>query len=66
MSRSYRKSPFITDTGKHCKYAKRHANKVVRRETCGNGGEFKKHFDSWKIKDWKFRIRTVNTQTMSK
>lgn len=57
---------FNSDSGRHCKFSKRYANKVVRHKECGNGGEFKKHFESWNIKDWKFKIKDINKKNMSK
>lgn len=58
MSRSYKKNPGFTDGGsKHCKWAKRQANKKVRKqslEKIQNGKWYKKLYCSWNIHDWKW------------
>jgi len=54
MSRS-RKKPYFTDYSKnYTKWAKRQANKVVRKFKFGlsNGKGFKKLYCSYNIKDW--------------
>ena len=66
MSRSYRKTPIIKDNGKYKQFAKRQANKKVRRESCGNGAEYKKHYDQYSICDWKFKLKNLNKKEMSK
>jgi len=53
MSRSFRKNPIIKDSSK---WAKQHANKVVRRTQDVSGGKnYKKVFESWDICDWRIR-----------
>lgn len=55
MSRSYR-SPYMKDGygSKWKKKAKRSANRAVRRADVEDGGEFKKHYNSWDICDYNF------------
>jgi hypothetical protein len=57
MSRSYKK-PVITDqqrNNKSSKWAKRQANKAVRKESqVADGKSYRKVSDSWKIRDWSF------------
>lgn len=57
MSRSYRK-PYRTDQqgGRgRAKWAKRYANKVVRRtEDVPNGKKYRRVTCSWNIRDWSF------------
>ncbi|MBO7079427.1 MAG: hypothetical protein J6W64_06420 [Bacilli bacterium] len=57
MSRSYRKTPIIKDNGRSKKSMKRIANSRVRTlvkngEDIGNGGYYKKYFESWEIADF--------------
>lgn len=58
MSRSRRKYPYITDQNRgkpQYQRAKRQASAKIRKEEdIGNGGSYKKHFDSWNIRDWSF------------
>ena len=55
MSRSFKKHPVVTD--KTYKWAKKDANKKVRKlENLGNGNEYKKHYCSWDICDYKFWV----------
>lgn len=52
MSRSFKKFPGFTDNTN--KFAKRQANKKIRRDwNVSDGGNFKKKFESYNIKDWK-------------
>lgn len=67
MSRSYKK-PYITDQNSgnpRCFSAKRAANKVLRNANkkacqqeldheCANGKSYRKHSESWNIRDWSF------------
>lgn len=56
MSRSYSRFAVITDYGRnYTSWAKRQASKKVRR-TCGidNGGAYKKVYESWDIRDFRF------------
>lgn len=57
MSQSYRK-PWATEGygGSHRKFAKRQANKLIRRykEEISNGRHYAKLFCSWDICDYKF------------
>lgn len=57
MSRSYKKYPYCTDNGSHRVFAKRQANKKVRKykKKIQNGGSFKHLYCSWEICDWKIR-----------
>lgn len=57
MSRSYR-SPYIKDGygSKWKKVAKRSANRAVRRADVADGGEFRKHYNSWDICDYVFHM----------
>lgn len=55
MSRSFKKHPVVTD--KTYKWAKKDANRKVRKlENLGNGNEYKKHYCSWDICDYKFLV----------
>ena len=55
MSRSYKKHPVVTD--RNNKWAKKDANKKVRNtEDISNGNNYKKHYCSWNICDYKFWI----------
>jgi len=54
MSRSRKKTPIWTDSV--VKGAKKFANKKVRKlkeDELGNGNNYKKHFESWDIHDYK-------------
>ena len=52
MSRSRKKHPVITDKAQ--KWAKKDANKRVRNtDEITNGSNYKKHFNSWDICDYK-------------
>ena len=56
MSRSYKKTPAYTDTGKKFhRHAKREANVAVRhyKDDLSNGCSYKKLFDTWNICDYK-------------
>ena len=66
MSRSYRKTLIIKENGRHKQFWKRQANKRVRHSDVGSGGEFKKHYDTWNICDWKYRIKEVTKKILSK
>lgn len=66
MSRSYKKTPIIKDSGKHKQFAKRQANKKVRHSDCSSGGNFKKLFESWDISDWCFWVNDKSKKEMSK
>jgi hypothetical protein len=66
MSRSYRKTPIVKDNGKHKQYAKRQANKKVRKSVCSNGCNYKKVFESWDVMDWKFRLNNPSKKDLSK
>lgn len=53
MSRSFKKNPIIKDSNK---WAKKYANKVVRRtRNVPDGKNYKKAFESWDISDWRLR-----------
>lgn len=55
MSRSYRKHPYLKDGngGRHRVFAKKQANRVVRRASIvQNGMYYKKLFCSWNINDY--------------
>lgn len=54
MSRSYRKSPVLTNYSKCRRQFKRFASKKVRKTTCGNYGNYKKVYPQWDICDWKY------------
>lgn len=59
MSRSYKKHPVATD--KTNKWAKRDANKKFRKtEDVGNGSNYKKHYNSWDICDYKFWVSKLS------
>ena len=66
MSRSYRKTPIIKDNGKYKQFAKRQANKKVRRESCGNGAEYKRHFEQYDICDFYYFIDKNDKKAMAK
>lgn len=54
MSRSRKKIACTKDSGKGKTWAKRQANKKVRRtEGIPNGKQYRKVFCSWDIFDWK-------------
>ena len=64
MSRSYRKTPILKETGK--KKKRTFANRKVRRKlnsdldyTLANGKSYKKVFESWDITDYVTRL-TLN------
>lgn len=54
MSRSY-KTPIWTEGAgtERRQIMKRLANKKIRREDIADGSDYKKHFSSWAICDWK-------------
>lgn len=53
MSRSYRKTPIVKDNKNGRKFAKRQANKRVRRnEDVPNGKQYRKYYNPWDIYDW--------------
>lgn len=61
MSRSYRKTPILKESGK--KKKRTFANRKVRRKlnsdldyTLANGKAYKKVFESWDITDYVFRL----------
>lgn len=62
MSRSRRKSQFVTDNHGHNfrrKFMKKYSNKSLRSRLKNSdelmqGSEFKKHFESWDICDYKY------------
>ncbi|MDD5650967.1 MAG: hypothetical protein PHF86_11210 [Candidatus Nanoarchaeia archaeon] len=60
MSRSYKKYSLIK---KNNSFEKRYANRVVRRKKLlfGNGGHYKKAYDSYRICDWKFSYRRAKS-----
>lgn len=56
MSRSYRK-PYYTDQqhSPYTKLLKRKAARAVRHAgEVADGKQYRKHFDSWNIRDWAF------------
>lgn len=56
MSRSYRK-PWITNQGRSKWKAKRAASQAVRKvslEELGSGCNYKKHYCSWDITDYRY------------
>ena len=57
MSRSYRHTPIIKDNGSRKKWAKRQANKKIRRfkYPIANGNAYRKHYCSYDICDWAHR-----------
>lgn len=58
MSRSYKKTPILQDGyGSIClKWYKRQANKKVRRTTVlSNGKSYRKAYETWNLRDYKFR-----------
>ena len=54
MSRSYKKNPILTDGRNGQVWAKRLANKKVRKykKQLANGKSYRKLFESWDIHDW--------------
>lgn len=57
MSRSRRRNPYITDLqySRNAARRKRAANRSVRKaKDVGNGGDFKKYYESWRINDFSF------------
>ena len=56
MSRSFKKSPVVTDADSG-KVGKRFAKRKVRRykDTISNGKMYRKIYDSWNIHDYTFR-----------
>ena len=55
MSRSFKKSPVITD--KNYKWAKKDANKKMRKNNdIIDGNNYKKHYNSWDICDYKIWV----------
>lgn len=66
MSRSYRKTPIVKDSGKHKQHSKRQANKKVRKSVCSDGCNYKKVFESCNIWDGKFKLKNLNKKEMSK
>lgn len=56
MSRSYRKNPYTTDQqGGNVRWRKRKAARKVRKaKEVGDGKEYRKHSNSWDIRDWSF------------
>ena len=59
MSRSRKKNLVACD--KTFKWAKKEANKKIRKEDIGNGNDYKKHYPSWNICDYKFWISKLDT-----
>lgn len=57
MSRSYREPWFIDGYGKRAtRHKKREANRRVRNSAdVPNGRSYRKYYDSWDIRDWKYR-----------
>lgn len=53
MSRSRKKNCIVKDSGKHKQFAKRQANKKIRKSDCASGGAYKKLYDQYDICDWK-------------
>lgn len=66
MSRSFRHTPMLKDSGRHKWFYKRQANKKVRKTDCSNGKFYKKVFESWDMCDWKFWIKNKNKKSLSK
>jgi hypothetical protein len=58
MSRSFKKYPLIK---KNINFFKRQANKKVRKVLIGNGGNYKKAYDTYRICDWKFSFRRAKS-----
>lgn len=55
MARSYQKVPGWTDNGRHTRYAKKQANKRVRRtDDISDGNAYRKVYCSWDICDYRF------------
>lgn len=62
MSRSYKHSPYVVDNHSHNirrKFMKRYVNKSLRNKLNNSdeliqGSEYKKHFDSWNICDYRW------------
>ena len=65
MSRSYRKTPIIKDNGKHKQFSKRQANKKVRREICGSGAEYKRHYEQYDICDFFYFVDKKDKKAMA-
>jgi len=64
MSRSYRKTPVITEQSrrpKRARWSKRHANKKVRRYgmLSGKGRRYRRVWDPWNICDWRAKLWRV-------
>lgn len=57
MSRSFRQTPIAKSEGSK-KFAKKQANKKVRTSECGNGAEYRRHYNRYKIFDRRFFIAT--------
>lgn len=58
MSRSRKKNPVVTQT--NCKLAKKDANRKIRNtEDIGSGNNYKKHYNSWNICDYKFWVKRL-------
>ena len=66
MSRSYRKTPIIKDSGKHKQFSKRQANKKVRHEICGSGAEYKRHYEQYDICDFYYFVDKKDKKAMAK
>lgn len=66
MSRSYRKTPIIKNNGKHKQFSKRQANKKVRREICGSGAEYKRHYEQYDICDFYYFVDKKDKKAMAK
>ena len=66
MSRSYRKIPIIKNNGKHKQFSKRQANKKVRREICGSGAEYKRHYEQYDICDFYYFVDKKDKKAMAK
>ena len=61
MSKSHKKHPVVT-CGKN-KDGKKMANKKVRNtENIGNNGNYKKHFCSWNICDYKCWVNKIKEE----
>jgi len=65
VSRTYRKYPSVTDTGCiHKKYAKRFANKRVRKNwEISNGCNYKRLYNPYDIVDYRYTIFSKNEWT---
>lgn len=66
MSRSYRKTPIVKENGKHKQYWKRQASKKVRHSDVGSGSEYKRHFDTYNICDWRYWLKKATKKILSK